>query len=490
MKKEDTSYNQIIKTTSIFGGSQVIVALIGLVRNKIIAVLLGPVGIGILGIYQSIIDMMRTVSMLGMDTAGVKDIAEAASTDDRSDLYKVIARFNKWFEGSALLALFLCVAFCYPISLWAFESGEYTVYIALLSVSVAALILSVGKSSILQGMRKITDMAKITVFATLIGLVVTIPIYYFWRLDGIIPALTLNSLVWLLSAEYYYRQQKIEKVKTTSKEAFRAGLGAFRLGLYIVVAGFVSTLSMFAVRAFVSRNIDVDAAGLFQASWVITNIYFGLLLKAMGSDFFPRLSAMAKEKDKLNNLVNEQSYVVLVLSSPVIVTMLLFAENVLSILYTPDFVYAGGILKWQLLGTFFKIISWPISFVLLARNKGLLFLMTEVVFYAVYLLSVYLLYPLYGLEVTGMGYLIAYAVYSPVIFFAVRRISGFSWNKHVLKIILVNLLLVAVSFVLTYYYTGNMLLNIAVLGVSALYTCFMLKKIFSIKDMKNWFSKK
>lgn len=491
LKKDNSSYNQIIRSTAIFGGSQVLVVFIGLIRTKIVALLLGPVGIGIIGIYQSLSDMIRSGCVLGMDTAGVKEIAEAEASGDKGLFYSTVSRFNKWFRISALLGLVVCLVFCYPISLWAFDDGGYAVYIAILSVSIFLMILATGRSTVLQGMCKIPEMAKSAVWGALLSLVVTLPVYYFWRMDGIIPALIINAAIWLLCTEYYYRKQKIKEAGISNKEAFSAGLSAFRLGIYIVVAGFIGTLAMFAVRAFITRNIDIDAAGIFQSSWVITNVYLGLILKAMGTDFFPRLSAIAGEGDKVKKLVNEQLYVVLVVASPVIVGMLLFSDFVLSLLYSSDFSSAGVILRWQLAGTFLKIVSWPVAFILLAKNRGLMFLITEVLFYAAYLLSAYLLYPHYGLEAAGIGYLIAYALYLPVIYFGGYSVSGFRWSRDVVKMIPVNLLLISASFYVSYIRNENMLwLVISIFCISLLYAFFKLKKVFSLEDLKGWFRKK
>lgn len=452
--------------------------------------LLGPVGIGLISIYQSIADMIRSGCMLGMDTAVVKEIAQVAISEDKNIFYKTIACFNKWFSIAALIALLICVVFCYPISLWAFDDAKYAIHIAILSVSISMLVLATGKSAILQGMRRISEMAKAAVLGGFIGLLATIPVYYFWRLDGIIPAILINAIIGLLCAEYYYRKQGIKKVAISNREVFNSGLNTLRLGIYIVVSGFIATLSMFAIRAFISRNIDVDAAGLFQASWMITNVYFGIVLRAMGSDFFPRLSAISQEENKVKELVNEQGYIVLALASPVIVGLLLFSEPVLSLLYSSQFVYADAVLKWQLLATFFKIVSWPVSFILLAKNRGFIFLMTESVFYATYILSAYLLYPQYGLEAAGIGYLAAYVIYLPVIFFACKNISSFGWNKDIWAMILANLLLVSASFYIAYFHKESVLWSMTILAISFLYTYFRLRKIFSLEDLKSWFRKR
>jgi len=491
LKQDNSSYNQIIKSTTIFGGSQVFVIIIGLIRIKIIALLLGTAGVGIIGIYQSITEMIRSGCMLGMDTAGVKEIAEANSSEDKNTFYKTVARFNKWFRLSALLSLLICIIFSYPLSLWAFDDGSHTVYIALLSLCAFFLVLATGKSTILQGMRKISEMAKSAIIASLIGLIITIPLYYFLRLDGIIPALIASGIIWWICAEYYYRKQQVKKVDISTKEVFGNGIQTFRLGIYIVVAGFIGTLSVFAVKAFISRNIDIDAAGLFQSSWVITTVYLGLILKAMGTDFFPRLSAIANEKDKVRTLVNEQSYIVLVVASPVIVGMLLFSGFALSLLYSSEFVYAEAVLRWQVLGTFLKVISWPIAFILLAKNKGFIFLLTEVIFYVAYLLSAYLLYSRYGLEASGIGYLVAYVVYVPVVAYTVYHISGFKWNRDVVMMILVNTVLISATFYLAHFYTGNsMLWSLIILLISLIYAYLRLKKVFSLEDFRNWFKRK
>lgn len=101
-----------------------IVILVGLVRIKIIALLLGPAGIGLIGVFQSIIDMIRSGSLLGMDTVGIKGIAEANARRDNGLFERVVSILNKWFFFLALLGAVVCLVFCYPISLLVFESGE------------------------------------------------------------------------------------------------------------------------------------------------------------------------------------------------------------------------------------------------------------------------------------------------------------------------------------------------------------------------------
>ncbi len=490
MKKE-TSYSQILKSTSIFGGSQMLVIIIGIVRAKIIALLLGPAGVGIIGIYQSIVDMLRTSCGLGLDTGGIREVAAANSLDDKTLLGKTTYRLNWWFLIAALLGLTACIAFCRPISIWAFGTSEYMLSIVLLSIPVFLAILTTGRSVSIQGMRKVSYMAQYEVWGSLVGLIVALPLYYILGLKGIIPVFVTTSLILYFFVELYYKKLNVRLIKIPRKEVFEAGLSTLKLGVFIVISGVISTASMFFVRAYISRSLDIEAAGLFQSAWTITTVYLGLILKSMGADFFPRLSAITEKKTEIKKLVNEQTYVVLVISVPVIIVMLLFSEFALSVLYSSKFVDAGNILQWQILGSVLKLLSWPIAFIMLAKKKGLIFLFSEVIFYISYLATSYLLFPQYGLDAVGVGYLIAYMIYLPLIVLIGWRISGFIWSREVMVMIVIGLILICAAFYISHTKEVSVwIFGSIVFLISLFYSFYKLRKVFSLEDLKNWFSKK
>lgn len=220
-------------------------------------------------------------------------------------------------------------------------------------------------------------------------------------------------------------------------------------------------------------------------------VYLALILKAMGADFFPRLSAISEEKEKVKKLVNEQTYIVLVIASPMIVGLLLFSDFALSVLYSSKFTSAEAILQWQTLGTFFKVLSWPMAFILLAKGKGKLFLLTELSFYLIYLLSAYLLYPYYGLDATGIGYFIAYIVYMPLLYIIVKNLSGFVWSNEVWKMGGINLIIITGAFLAMIYSSEHIVIvGSLLLLASLLYAYYNLKKVFDFEDLRKWFKKK
>lgn len=483
------SYTQILKSTGIFGGSQIFTILIGVIRNKILAVLLGTAGVGLISVYQSTLDLVKSISSLGIETTGVREIA-AVSDDsgERDELRYIISIIDRWALIFALLGASICLLFCYPISMWVFGNSSHSFQFALLSVCMFFTILAAGQAVVLQGLRKISYMVKSSIVWNVCGLVLSLPLYYFYRLDGIVPVFIVVSIAMYLSAYFYRRKIEIQPVVISFDQFKRKGISVLRIGLFIVLASILTTLSFFLVRTFLTKNTGLEAVGLFQAAWTITNVYLMLILKSMGSDFYPRLCTIINDNTKTRLLINEQTYIVLVIAVPMIVLLLLCSKIVLSLLYSPEFEGASTILDWQILGTFFKVLSWPLGFILLAKGKGLIYFLSEALFLMVYLGAIYCLYPVCGFESVGISYLIAYFLYLPVVFLLGCKLSKFQWTIDNIKIGFVSLILVLLAFsIIKYIPNYSIIVGVLLFVVSVSYSLYNLNKVFPLKSLLNFF---
>lgn len=483
------SYTQILKSTGIFGGSQIFTILIGVIRNKILAVLLGPAGVGLISVYQSTLDLVKSISSLGIETTGVREIAAVCDdSGERDELRYIISIIDRWALIFALLGASICLLFCYPISMWVFGNSSHSFQFALLSVCMFFTILAAGQAVVLQGLRKISYMVKSSIVWNVCGLVLSLPLYYFYRLDGIVPVFIVVSIAMYLSAYFYRRKIEIQPVIISFDQFKRKGISVLRIGLFIVLASILTTLSFFLVRTFLTKNTGLEAVGLFQAAWTITNVYLMLILKSMGSDFYPRLCTIINDNTKTRLLINEQTYIVLVIAVPMIVLLLLCSKIVLSLLYSPEFEGASTILDWQILGTFFKVLSWPLGFILLAKGKGLIYFLSEALFLMVYLGAIHCLYPVCGFESVGISYLIAYFLYLPVVFLLGCKLSKFQWTIDNIKIGFVSLILVLLAFsIIKYIPNYSIIVGVLLFVVSVSYSLYNLNKVFPLKSLLNFF---
>jgi len=491
MSNINKSYLQIIRSTGIFGGSQIITILIGIIRNKILAILLGTTGIGLISMYQNIQDLVKSVSSFGFETTGVREIASIRAEEDKQRLMENISLIDKWSAVFAIFGALLCILGCYPLSIWAFGDASHALQIALLAIPLFFTILAAGQTVVLHGLRRITYMVKSTIIWNTGGLIISIPLYYYFRLNGIIPVFIAVSIGMYLSTLYYRKKLKTDTASISFTEALIKGKNMLRIGFFIVISSILTSISFFILRAFINQNIGLESVGLFQSAWTITNVYLMLVLKSMGSDYYPRLCGIITDNNKSRQLINEQTYIVLIVSIPLIILLLTCSGFILSILYSSDFSGAGAILNWQVAGTFFKVISWPLGFILLAKGKGKLFLASEIISLSVYLGTAYTLFPFFGLEAIGIAFLVQYIIYLPVVYILGKRLCNFNWTTQNIQLTLVSLVLIVLTFSFTQLYPAyRIIAGIPFFIISLVYSLFNLNKVFPLTLLNDFFRKK
>jgi PST family polysaccharide transporter len=203
------------------------------------------------------------------------------------------------------------------------------------------------------------------------------------------------------------------------------------LGMALMVSALVTTSGHLVIRTMVQRELGPEALGQFQAAWVIGMTYLTFILGAMSTDFFPRLSAIITDRAAAVELVNQQTEISLLLCGPVIVMTLGCAPWVIRLLYSAEFGPAVEILRWQLLGDILKVMSWPLSFVLLAQGAGRVIILTETLGSGVFVLGVAIGLPILGVTATGVAYLALYMAYLPLVWWFGGRRIGFRWSRPV-----------------------------------------------------------
>ena len=92
---DNKSYKQIIKSTSIMGGSTAITIVLRIIRMKVLAVLLGPSGVGIIGIFDSITGLVNSLAGMGIGSSGIRQIAEANASGDHEKIARTIITLRR-----------------------------------------------------------------------------------------------------------------------------------------------------------------------------------------------------------------------------------------------------------------------------------------------------------------------------------------------------------------------------------------------------------
>lgn len=448
-------YKQILKSTGVIGGSQVITVVIGIIKTKFIAVLLGPAGFGLVGLYQSIVDLVRSVTSFGIDFSAVRDIAESSGDDEGGGkvtrTYAVVYRLTMW---TGLLGMLITAVFSPLFSQYTFGDNTHTFLICLISVTLVIDSISGGKSALIQGMMQINKLAKVKILLSIFSLFISIPLYYFYNISAVVPVIIINSLLSLVLFSHFSEKLDYKSFRIKIREVFTEGLGMIRLGFYTSFVTFLGMVAMYLVKVFVIKKGGIGSVGCFQAAWSFSVTYIGAVLTAMAADFFPRLSSVNKNTEKVREMVNEQTQMALFLAGPIIISMLTFMPFLINLFYSQEFTPAIHILQWQILGDFMKILSWPIGMILLAKNISRFFVFVEILWLLLFMGGVYVGWDFFGLDVTGISFLASYGIYYLVVFAVVSRIAGFRYTSKTILFALVYGLIAFFSFLNGLLLTG------------------------------------
>ena len=440
-----TSHMEALRSSSIIGGSSIVMMLIRMVRTKAVALMLGPAGVGLEAVFDSIVVLAKTVFDFGLGTSGVREVAVAAATGSDEAVARTVFTLRRVCLVLGVAGGLTVFFGADVISTVAFGDVSQSGNIRLLSLMVAFGPIATGWAALLTGMRRIGDLARMNVWGTLAGAGLSIPFIYLWGAAGIAPYLVIAAGVALLIAWLYARRIPLVTVTLSHREVFARARGMMRLGMALVATYLLSTGALFVVRILVTRTQGVESAGLFQAATALSMVYVGFILQAMGTDYFPRLTAVAFDDTRTNHTVNEQAEISFLLAIPGVLATVALSPWVISILYSSQFDLAADVLTWQMAGMLLRIVSWPLGFVLLARGRGVALVWTEVAAWSVYVLLSWLGLETFGLVGVGMAFLGLYIFHSIMMYSVVRSMSGFRWQSSNVRLIAVGVITTSVA---------------------------------------------
>ncbi len=437
------------------GGAQVITMGFGFARAKLAAVLLGPTGVGLIGLYQNLIAMLSMVAGHGVSSSGVRAIAEATANSDSAQVGRMVRVINRlsWALGGLGWVVTACLA--YPLSNWLFNDPGYSLSVALAGGAVMLTVICSGQATVLQGTRRIGDLARLNIGSAVAGTLVSLGCYAAWGKAGIVPALVLSSLITLGWSWWYTRNLEINITGIiTWSHTFRAAKPLLSLGLAFAWSGVITTGAGLVIRALITKELGLEATGLYQAAWSISGLFAGFVLGAMGTDFYPRLTTVANDHVAVNKLVNEQTEVGILLALPGLLGTLVLAPHLITILYSHQFEAAAALLPAFMLGVFGRVLSWPLAFILLAKGESRWYAISETVSNVGHLAIVCGL--IQGFKLAGVAYAFSILYFFYLIGMLVfnYRLTGFCWSTKAKNWILVATLLV-VGAISIDYIPGN-----------------------------------
>lgn len=441
-EEDESTYEHVIKYTSVFGGVQGLSLLVNIVRNKFASMLLGGAGLALVAQYNNIVNTVNAVTNLGLSFSAVRNLSELVERGDAEAVRDYIRVIRTWSLWVALLAVAVCVLLSPLISYYAFKGDyTYTPWICLLSPILAGMALTTGETAILKAVRALKRLAVVNVLGAFSTLLLTIPFFYFLGVRGILVALNISVLALTAIHLAFTCRLYAWRVSPLSLSCFRAGRSLVRLGLPYVAALFMSAISALAISTQI-WNLGPEAdLGYYQMGYNLMVVYFGSLFVAMEADYFPRLSAISHHRAQMNVTVNRQIDASVLFISPLLALAMLVMPLLVQVLYTRDFMVMKNMVLCAGFYSFFKAVSLPLAYIALAKGRSVLFFCMEVTYSVTIVLLVPCCYRFWGLTGAGVALSLSNLIELFLLFATYSAAFGFRFERRVVMHILVQLIL-------------------------------------------------
>lgn len=442
------SYKHIIKYTGVFGSVEVLKILIGLIRNKVVALILGPDGMGLMSLFVTTIKFFSDSTNLGIPTSAVREIAAKAESGDNAQLAETVSVVRTLSLFTAIMGTLMCALLGPLLNRWTFTWGDHTLHFILLSPAVGITALLGGELAILKGLKQLRSLARQSVYSAVASLIVAVPLFYLWGMSAIVTVLLLTELSQLLLvANFSYRI--VAPRFTVLRKMWHESKVMITLGVAFVVSGIFVSGSDFLIRTYLNNVASLETVGLFSAGYVIVSVYGGMVFSAMETDYYPRISSISTYGRELNLSVNEQIEVSLVLIAPMLVVLMVFMPIIIPLLYSNAFMPVVPMIQVCLIALFFRAVYMPLEYISLAKARSRLFLIQEIVSTLLLITGIIGGYHIGELIGAGVGFVAAYMLESILVMLIAGHYYHYQPSRRATRYFIIELGIGVATYIIT-----------------------------------------
>lgn len=478
--QEKTFHRVILKSTGIFGIAHLVKIVTKIVTNKIAAIYLGAIGIGIIGIVENLLSILFGLVNFGLSSSSVREIALLSNDDVTSKakearMIKVIYYWSL-FSGVLGFLIFILTTYSffqntYPKDssyFWFLTLSFYFVFFALFSTRMA----------VLQAKREIKKMVRIQIYSSISHMIIAVICYYFFGLNGIAMVILFATFFSFLFVYFGTKHIKMATEPISLKQAFSEGLPMVKIGLILSVGAIINQVAFYVIRLFLKDFMSLESLGIFQVSYTILIGYLGIIFIVMSNDFYPQLCNLEKDKMIFEKYINEQTQLALYLVVPLVMLMYVIAPQLITLLYASTFLDVLLILQVALSGLILKTLAWPIGFISLVKGNKKLFFKQNLLSDIINVVFSIVLTKYFGLKGLGIAFSLMFLASFCYNYYTVSNNYQFTYSKETKSTILISISfgIIALSSFHWFDFSYKNLIILVLFFLSVLFSFFKLKK--------------
>ena len=173
---------------------------------------------------------------------------------------------------------------------------------------------------------------------------------------------------------------------------------AKKLSLYsimTIISAMTVPISQILVRGRISNSLSLNDAGIWEGMTKISSLNLMVISTSMGIYYLPKLSGIT---DAIG--IKKEIFKTAKLLLPFVfftsLSIYFLRDSIILLVFSNKFKSMSDLFAFQLLGDFFKIISWLLAYLMLAKTMTKTYVFTEIFSNLGWVLLSYLLISYYG----------------------------------------------------------------------------------------------
>ena len=397
--------------TVLNGVAQFVKAISSLVVNKMIVIFLGSSALLFVGNLKSVFTILQQISGAGIYEGAVKYLS--GEYKDRQT-FILQACLSLMLVGFFISTALYFILFEQIIELLQLDEKDHEL-IPWLTVGILFSLLCFVFHTLMQSFFHGLKSYKIIVQSTLISALLTLGasitlIYYVDKL-GLVLSVFVPSLILLLTY-CFYMSKSLHFGRALFGKTFRLFIFKPVLSFTVMsaVAAIVFPTVLIIIRSLLVEHSGVELASYWEGYNRLSLFMSGLAISSISLYYLPKLVEVNTGQEMLKVVLWGIKFLFAYVF-PTMLLVFLFGSNIISLLYASSFLEAIFLLKWELLGTFLKLISFSFSFIMIAKKLTTVFVLSEVISGLLFLgLSIFLI-DLYGIGGASIAYAVTYFLY-------------------------------------------------------------------------------
>ncbi|MFS8082944.1 MAG: O-antigen translocase [Ginsengibacter sp.] len=408
----------LIKTSFYTSLSTSVTFVTGFVVTKVVAVRIGPQGMAYYGQYQNTIAILTMLGTAAISTGIIKYLSEYK--DDSIKMQKVInTSVVLVISCSFIISLFTMIGSSY-LSKAAFKTTDFWIVYFLFGLFTTTVSLNAIFLAMLNGLKLIKHLTFINICTSLTGIILIVTLSYYFDLIGVLISSSILSGIIFIVNVFLLKKTGIQwwpNFKTWDKQILKL---LMNFSAMAVVSGFLLPFAQILVRDKIIVALSVEQAGYWQAVMKISDYYLAFVTTVLSVYYMPRLSELKQNKAVRTEIFNGYK---LILPIVAVMSFLIWLSRdlIIHLIFTPSFLPMRQLFAFQLLGDFFKIGSWLLAYLMMAKALTKTFIVTETIFASCYVLLAYFFINHFGLIGATYAFAVNYALYWVLIFVVTRK---------------------------------------------------------------------